>query len=400
MSKGDFRCRICGERTYNTLFQWNVPLAADVRAQAEEGIKYPIEPVVCMECGHVQLKESIEYEYDDYLYTPFYSNKFKEYVEAFTDNLSQRPAKEKRIIEVGSSNGYLLEKMKNKGWKVLGFEPSSPLAAVAEEKGVHTEQMYFGSEESLDCIKSWGTPDAVVIRHVMEHLDNLNGIVQMISNILEDGIFVMEVPWLLKIVEGKQFYGFFNEHVSYFSVTAIRKLLNSHGLSIIDIKENDLEGGAIAVYAGKSDKWEENKELLSSYLEREKACCSIEKMKEFAREMNEQIQKIKQLVMEKRASGKSVAAWGAGQRGVSLLNICELTSQEISFIVDVNENYWWKYIAGDSNIQIVPPDFLRTHFVDYIIIFATGYADEIISANTEYLNQGGEFIKIIDEDTY
>ena len=400
MSNCDFRCRICGEKTYHTLFQWSVPLAADVRDQVEYRIKYPIEPVVCMECGHVQLKESIEYEYNDYLYTPFYSNKFKEYVEALTDNLNQGPARGKRIIEVGSSNGYLLEKMKDKGWKVLGFEPSSPLATVAEEKGVHTEQMYFGSEESIHYIKNWGTPDVIIIRHVMEHLDNLNDIVQMINNILEDGIFVMEVPWLLKIVEGKQFYGFFNEHVSYFSVTAIQKLLNNHGLSIIDIKENDLEGGSIAVYAGKNDKWQENRELLSSYLEREKACCSIDKIKEFATEMNTQINKIKQLVIEKRASGKRLAAWGAGQRGVSLLNICGLTSQEISFIVDVNENYWWKYISGDSNIQIVPPDFLKTHFVDFIIIFATGYAEEIISANTEYLNQGGEFIKIIDDDTY
>lgn len=392
----DFCCRICGGKIYHTLFQWNIPLAADVRDQAEDGIKYPVEPLICMECGHVQLKESIEYKYNDYLYTPFYSDEFKEYIAAFTDCLNRRLAKGKRVIEVGSSNGYLLGQMKSKGWDVLGFEPSLPLAAAAEEKGVHTEQMYFGSEESLNYIKNWGTPDVIIIRHVMEHLDNLNVIVQMVSDILDNGIFVMEVPWLLRIVEEKQFYAFFHEHLSYFTVTAIQNLLDNHGLSIIDIEENNLEGGSIVVYAGKSNIWEKSKEKISAYLEREKACCSVEKMKEFAEEISGQINKIKQLVKEKRTSGKRLAAWGAGQRGVSLINICGLTSREIDFIVDVNENYWWKYILGESNIQIVSPDFLRNHFVDYIMIFATGYADEIISANSEYLNHGGEFIKIID----
>ncbi len=96
---------------------------------------------------------------------------------------------------------------------------------------------------------------------------------------------------------------------------------------------------------------------------------------------------------EKR-KGKKTAAWGAGQRGVTLLNVCGFSCTDIEYIVDVNRNYWWKYVS-DGGIQIVPPDWVEDHFVDSILILATGYADEILSENRDYVEKGGEFIKII-----
>lgn len=392
-----FKCRICNGKTYESLFRWSIPLAADVRSQPENGENYPIEPVVCKECGHVQLKESLTVNmYDEYLYTPSFSKEFQDYVTVFADSISQMCKEGKRVIEIGSSNGYLLRDMQKRGWNVLGFEPSRTLAEAAEKDGIHTEQMYFGSDESAEYIKNWGTPDVIIVRHVMEHLDDLNNIVNSISNILDNGIFVMEVPWLVKIIEEKQFYAFFHEHVSYFSVTVIQKLLNKYGLRIIDIKENNLEGGSIAVYAGKGENWNYDNEKISFYLAREKACCSLEGIKTFSMEINSQINRIKQLVKSRKSAGKTVAAWGAGQRGVSLLNICGLTVQDIDYIIDINKNYWWKYTSGEANFQIVPPEWLQTHFVDSILILATGYADEIISENEAYLTQGGEFVKIIE----
>ena len=239
----NFKCRICNGKTYEPLFRWNIPLAADIRNQPENGSSYPIEPVVCKECGHVQLRESLSINmYDEYLYTPSFSKEFQQYISSFADNISQMYNGGRRVIEIGSSNGYLLEHLQNRGWDVLGFEPSRTLAETAEKNGIHTEQVYFGSEESAEYVRNWGVPDVIITRHVMEHLDDLNGIVRSISDILDKGIFVMEVPWLVKILEEKQFYAFFHEHLSYFSFTAIQGLLSKYGFHIIDIKENNLKG--------------------------------------------------------------------------------------------------------------------------------------------------------------
>lgn len=394
-----FQCRICSGKSYHSLFQWSLPLAADMKERPQGDIKYPIEPVICETCGHVQLKETLSVNmYGEYLYTPSFSREFQDYINIFTENLNERykDSKSKKVVEIGSSNGHLLLKMMMDGWDVLGFEPSSVLVDAAKKSGVHTEQMYFGSDESIACIKKWGTPDLIIVRHVMEHLDQLNYIVSLISQLLDDGMFVMEVPWLLNIVKERQFYAFFHEHVSYFSIACIQALLNQYGLTVIDIAENSLEGGSIAIYATKSSRWKHEKDKIDAYLEQEKIFCSKEAIKKFSMEGNKQRDKIREFIEEQKARGKKLAAWGAGQRGVSLLNLCSLTVKEIDYVIDINENYWWKYIPGDSGIRVVPPEWLNEHFVDFIIIFATGYADEIINGNQEYVKQGGQFVNIIE----
>ena len=67
------------------------------------------------------------------------------------------------------------------------------------------------------------------------------------------------------------------------------------------------------------------------------------------------------------------------------------------FAIDVNENYHWKYIQG-TNIQIVPPEYLKDHFVDQILILATGYSESIINGNLDYVYHGGEFVNIIEKE--
>lgn len=398
-----FRCRICGrwqEQKYRSLFQWSIPLSADIREQSVSCKRYPIEPVVCMACGHVQLKETLKIDmYDNYLYTPSFSKGFQEYIAEFVDYIDRMDGAEgKHVVEIGSSNGYLLKQMQNKGWSVLGFEPSAILADEAEKNGVHTEKMYFGSDDSLYSIKKWGTPNVVIMRHVMEHLDDLNGIVEAISSILNEGFLIIEVPWLLRIIKEKQFYAFFHEHLSYFSVTIIQKLLQKYDFNITDIKENDLEGGSIVVYAYRGNTLNYDSNKIIRYLELEKEWCSVEKIVDFSVEVKQQIDKIIDLIAAEKKRGKKVAAWGAGQRGVTLLNICGLNQMDIDYIIDVNENYWWKYVLGAS-IQIVPPSWLIDHYVDSIIILATGYADEIILENNDYLSRGGRFLKIIEDTT-
>lgn len=61
-----------------------------------------------------------------------------------------------------------------------------------------------------------------------------------------------------------------------------------------------------------------------------------------------------------------------------------------------NENYWWKYVMG-ADIQIVFPSWVEEHFVDSIIVFATGYADEIIGSNNDFINKGGRFVRINED---
>lgn len=394
-----FKCRICGGNKYTSLFQWNVPLAAAVTEQIEKSKKYPIEPVICFKCGHVQLKETLDVDmYSDYLYTASFARGFQQHIKSLADDIDSMKIEtngKKRIIEIGSSNGYFLKQMQIRGWDVLGFEPAETFSSLANQNDIYTQKMYFGDTASLKAVENWGEPNVVIMRHVLEHLDNPNAMIESISHILSSGYLIIEVPYLAKEVAEKQFYAFYHEHLSYFSVNILKRLLNKYGFKIIDIKENSLGGGSITICAYIGKFTHQNSPVIAAYLESEKKICSIENILNFTAETTEQIHRIRKRVEQERQLGNKVAVWGVGQRGVSLLNICELTNADLSYAIDVNRNYWLKYVPG-VNIQIVPPSYLDNHFVDVIIILSTGYADEIIAQNNNYIARGEHFLKLID----
>lgn len=238
-----------------------------------------------------------------------------------------------------------------------------------------------------------GNPDVIIIRHVMEHLDDLDVIMESIRQILGNGILFIEVPYLKRIIEQKQFYAFFHEHLSYYSVTSLRILLEKADFQIHHVYENPLEGGSILICANSNqDRFADDN--VDEYLLEERESLSEEKFDEFAKETAVFINRIKQKIQFAALDGIKVAAWGAGQRGCTLISLCGLGSEELQYVIDVNRNYWWKFIPG-TDIQIVPPDYYKKNMVDEILIFATGYADSIINENKEYEELGGIFVKII-----
>lgn len=395
--KDDFVCRICKGGGYSTIVEKTVPLAAEVHNEPSKKIRrYPLHVVRCLKCGHIQLKEAVDADlYDNYLYTPSYAKGFVEYIDNFVEEINRVYSEKKQptVLEIGSSNGYLLKRMKNSGWRVLGVEPSDKLVEDSLKQGVDTIRGYFGKDMTEEIGKRIVQPDVIVLRHVLEHLDCLEEIITAIKNILGNGRLIIEVPYLKRIIEEKQFYAFFHEHLSYFSVTALYNLLSKGGLYIHKVYENDLEGGSILISAD-SDAEFRIEDNVKKYLENEKELLTEEKIEFFRKNIEDDINSIKEIIVQAERNNKSVAAWGAGQRGCTLVSFCNLQCDSIRYVIDVNENYWGKYIPG-TDIPIVSPDTYKNSMVDEMIIFATGYADSIIKENHEYEKLGGTFIKIV-----
>ncbi len=121
----------------------------------------------------------------------------KNYIQTFVNNLNDKyPKAPKTVIEIGSANGYILSKLRDCGWNVLGIEPSRILAQKANDANIRTYNGYF-SVESIEEIKQ-----------------------------LRGGVVFVEVPYLKRIIDEKQFYAFFHEHLSYFSVTSLHNIFS------------------------------------------------------------------------------------------------------------------------------------------------------------------------------
>lgn len=398
-----FYCRLCGSNMYNTIFKVKIPIVGRMTKEPTKidgGGRYrtlfDLEPVRCKSCGLVQLKDTIDINlYDEYEFTMSYLKEFDDYTNSFIEQLeSNLENNQKKVTEIGSNSGYLLNKFQNLGWKVVGIEPSKKLAQQAIESGVDTYVGYFGKNTYGEIIDKYGTFSVVILRHVLEHIDNLHGMCSAINKILDDnGILVIEVPYLLQIVRNKAFYAFYHEHIIYFSVEAMRNLLKTEGFYISYIAENRSEGGGSFLIYAKKGQIEQEIGLVDDYIAAEKRDITVEALNNLQFAINEKKNQINSTIQKLHDEGKKVAAWGAGQRGCVLLNLCGLTSKDIEYVVDMNRNYQGKYIPG-TDIKVVSPEFHKENPADLTLIFATGYADSIISENAEYISNGGRFVVV------
>jgi C-methyltransferase len=392
-------CRLCGAPSPALLLSLPpMPLAGDPVA-ADSPVhdqRYPVDVHFCERCGLVQLLDILPGEfYADYRYTPSHAAGFSQYIADLADELTAtfRPS---TVLEIGSSDGALTGAMQARGAQVIGFEPSAGLAARANARGVPTLARYFSTRTIGEAPPAFAHTDLVVVRHVMEHLDDFDDVLTAVARALTPGrgVFVVEVPYLGNIVDEEQYYAFFNEHLSYFSLTAMRTLLGRHGLALISARLVFPEGGSMLVVAAREG--ERPAAASPAGFEDDATLADPARLHGFVARLDAFRTKMRGFIAAARRDGCRLAAWGAGQRGVSLLNICGLTAADIECVVDVNPAYHGRCTPG-SRIPIVPPAEIYARRPDGVVVFATGYLDSIRREHRAFEAAGGRFISVVPD---
>lgn len=136
------------------------------------------------------------------------------------------------VLDIGSSTGELLSLFKNRGWEVLGIEPSAAAASEALKRGIPTVNKTFeefGTDQKFD---------VVILNHVLEHMANPLAILRKVKSLLkEEGIVLVDVPHfggLAAKVKGAGWeYILPHEHLWHFTVKAFMLLLAKANLRVI-----------------------------------------------------------------------------------------------------------------------------------------------------------------------
>ena len=97
---------------------------------------------------------------------------------------------EKKVLEIGSEEGKLLEIFKRRGWNVLGVEPNEHFARISKNSGLAVVNGYIE-----DISLSNHSFALVIATHVLEHLRDPHIVLKKIFQILKDnGRLILEVP--------------------------------------------------------------------------------------------------------------------------------------------------------------------------------------------------------------
>ncbi|MPZ18396.1 MAG: methyltransferase domain-containing protein [Luteitalea sp.] len=403
MNANHHACRFCGEGLKHSFVDLGMsPLCESyVTGDRLDHMEpfYPLHVLVCHHCLLVQLGEYVAPDeiFSEYAYFSSYSDSWLEharcYARAMTNRVGLGP--HSLVVEVASNDGYLLQHFVDQQIPVLGIEPAANVAAAAASKGVRTVVRFFGRQLAEELLEEGVQADLLVGNNVLAHVPDLNDFVSGLATLLKPtGMLTLELPHLLRLIEGNQFDTIYHEHFSYFSLHAVERVLGAHGLVLVDVEELPTHGGSLRVYAQRADGAPSPATARVAALRRseeEAGLTSLETYGGFARRVEETKWRLVEFLIAARRSGRSVAGYGAPGKGNTLLNYCGIRTDLVDFVVDRNPYKQGKFLPG-THIPIHAPERLADERPDYVLILPWNLREEIVEQLGYVRAWGGRFV--------
>ncbi len=327
-----------------------------------------IELCLCLSCGFIynRLFDSSLLLYDEkYDNTQSCSPLFSKYLHDLeTYLIVDCGIKNKKIIEVGCGKGQFIKELcdsKSIGNEGIGFDPTYVGNSKFFDGRVSFEKRFY----DVTCIEY--PADIVICRHVIEHISNpidlLINIRKALVNSPHARIF-FETPCVEWILKNKVIWDFFYEHCSYFTKESLTTAFEISGFKVENVKH--IFGGQYLWFEASIPK---NKPEITKNLH------NIHYLvKEFSKSEHKLIDEWKNKIQKFSSSGK-IAIWGAGAKGVTLVNLIDPECKLIDCVIDLNPNKQNKYISGTGHI-IINYNEITDRNIKYIILMNPNYFDE------------------------
>ncbi|MAF25237.1 methyltransferase [bacterium] len=399
-------CRVCSQSTLKPFLDLgeqplaNAFLKSDQIEQVEP--KYPLRVLFCTNCNFVQLGDVVDPDlmFQGYVYHSSgmpASKHFRDYAEALTKNFIN--SKDDLVVELGSNDGHFLEVIKESGAKILGVDPARNIAKIANERGIPTLANFFTAKLAGEIKEKHGTAKVMVGNNVFAHIDNLHDVLEGVSTLLsDDGVFVIEAPYLVDMFENLTFDTIYHEHLSYLSVRPLLSFFEKFGLEIFKVETNPIQGVSLRVFSGKKGQHPVESSV-NNFVKKEKdlGMDKFDSYLELAGRVKALKEEVVELVKSLKDKGSTIAAYGAPAKGNTLLNYFGLGGKDISYATEGLEVKVGLLTPG-MHIPVVHIDQARKDPPDYYLLLAWNYKDVILDKEKEFRQGGGKFIMPVGQD--
>jgi NDP-4-keto-2,6-dideoxyhexose 3-C-methyltransferase len=414
-------CRICGSRELAPVLDLGEQCIAG--AFAEPGGEQPVQRTIPVElvrcdmtsdqdaCGLIQLRHTVPGAilYRSYWYRSGVNRTMTENLHGIaraTQELVGLDAGD-LVVDIGCNDGTLLDGYAAEHVRFLGFDPSD-MSRYAVEKGYEVVRDFF----SLGALRT-RFPDqrakAITSIAMFYDLEDPSSFVREVADSLaEDGVWTMELHYLPAMLESNSFDVMVHEHLEYYSLAVLERLLGQHGLEVIEAELNDINGGSLRIFishAGKRQPTDEAVERLQKLRIREfeLALDSPTPYEEFARNVERVRDELRELCESIVGRGETIHIYGASTKGNTILQYAGLDRRLIGYAAERNPDKWGSETIR-TGIPIVSEEESREMKPDYYLVLPWHFLDEFVEREQDYLRGGGRFIvplpsvRVIDEN--
>lgn len=373
----------------------NSLLTAEQLGEPEDS--YPLELVFCHECALLQITETVPAEklFREYLYFSSFSSTMLNHARDLAALVieSHKLDHKSLVIEIASNDGYLLQFYQQSGIPVLGIEPATNVARIARERNVPTICEFFGAALAQRLQAEGRLANVVHAHNVLAHVSDLNGFMTGLSSVLaENGIAIIEVPYVKDLIDRCEFDTIYHEHLSYFSLTALDHLVQRHNLEITKVDRVDIHGGSLRVFIQKQQSGARSDSV--QQLLNEESGWQVAHP-DFYLTFKNRVEQVKHdlltLLRDLKKRGETMAAYGASAKGSTLLNYCGIGSDLLDFVVDRSTFKQGLFTPG-THLPIYAPEKLLESMPGYVLLLTWNFADEILAQQAEYRSRHGRFI--------
>ncbi len=401
------KCRSCGSSDLTTILSLGSQYPSnfiELNSTPNKKEQIPLELLFCenKNCGLLQLKHTVSREslYKEYWFRSGLNEQMADALNNITKNVEKRISITENdiVLDIGCNDGTLLRSYRSKA-RLVGFEPASNLVNEAKKDTNLIINDFFSSKEF---VRHLPNEKAKVITSIamFYDLENPNSFVNDIVNCLdEDGIWVIQMAYLIPMLELNAFDNIVHEHLEYWSLKSLKYLLEIHDLEIFDVELNDVYGGSFRIFVKTKNNTKLNVENSVNEFLRNEDKFGLEKKEtylNFAERVNALKNQLNDFINQEISRGKSIYAYGASTKGNTLLQFYDLNKNSIPKVVDRDSKKFGKMTIG-SNIPVIPEEQARQEKPDYLLILPWHLVNFFKEREHEFLKNGGKFIVPLPE---
>jgi len=358
----------------------------------------PLDLIWCPDSGLVQLGHSFSLEEmygDNYGYRSGLNSSMVRHLESkalYLSRLSRLNSRE-RCLDIGSNDGTFLNKIRElTGAQCVGIDPTISKYQSYYHPDIQTIASFFDPNKVRNGQKYKLVTSIAMFYDLEDPSEFITGVKSLLT---DDGLWHFEQSYMPSMLRTNSYDTICHEHLEFYSFSVIKKYLEAHGLQVIDVVMNTINGGSFAVTAAlsTSNAYHPNKPHTEWLLRQEQimALDTLEPYRLFEARVFQHRASLMQLLVDLKNSGKKVIGYGASTKGNVLLQFCGITSELLPCIADVNPYKYGRETPG-TRIPIVSEETAKQCNPDYMLILPWHFRDNIIQREQEYLANGGKLI--------